>query len=147
MISSNSILSTSEQGRYVSHNEVFSGLILVVDDEKNVLKTCVKMAEVFGFTVITAADGQDGVAVFQEHKDTIKLVILDLTMPKMDGIAAMTEMYRIRPEIKVILSSGYNNEDLAGKITGPPPAGYLRKPYGLNEMETEIRRVLCSCNE
>jgi len=119
-----------------------SGVALVVDDERNVLRTCKKMVELCGFTVITARDGIEAVARFREHTEEIDIVLLDLTMPNMDGIAAMNEIYRIRPNVKVILSSGFNKDELNSRITGQAPSCFIRKPYSLTVLETELRRVM-----
>jgi signal transduction histidine kinase/CheY-like chemotaxis protein len=119
-----------------------SGMALVVDDEKSVLKTCAKMVKLLGFTVITASDGVDAVVKFREHADEIVIVLMDLTMPKMDGISAMNEIYGIRPGTRVLLASGFNEEELGERLQGQQPSGFIRKPYSMNELEAEIRRVM-----
>ena len=100
------------------------------------------MIELCGFTVITACDGIDAVTKFREHGDEIVVVLMDLTMPNMDGITAMGEIHSIRPDIKVIISSGFNEEELSERITGQAPSGFIRKPYNMDVLETEIRRVM-----
>lgn len=119
-----------------------SGVALVVDDEKSVLKICTKMVNLCGFKTITACDGIDAVAKFREHADDIVVVLMDLTMPNMDGITAMAEICSIRPDIKVILSSGFNKEELSDRITSRAPTGFIRKPYNLKVLEAELRRVV-----
>jgi signal transduction histidine kinase len=119
-----------------------SGLALVVDDEKSVLKTCTKMVRFCGLKVITACDGIDAVAKFRERADEIDLVLMDVTMPNMGGIEAMVEIYGVRPDTRLILSSGYNKEELIGQIPGQLPSGFMSKPYSMSELEAEIRRVL-----
>jgi PAS domain S-box-containing protein len=129
-------------GKFISPDKPLSGVALLADDEKPVLKTCSKMLKLCGFNLITAGDGIEAVAKFREHSDVIDLVILDLTMPNMDGIAAMKEIYDIKPAAKIILSSGFNEDELGKLITSQPPAGFIRKPYSLHEIETELRRVM-----
>lgn len=121
-----------------------SGLVLVADDEKSVLKVCSKMVRLCGFRTITAIDGVDAVAKFREHADEIAVVLLDLTMPKMDGITAMAEIRGIRPDAKIIIASGFNEDELTGRITDPSlaPSGSIRKPYNMNALEAELRRVM-----
>jgi signal transduction histidine kinase/CheY-like chemotaxis protein len=121
-----------------------SGVVLVVDDEKPVLKVCEKLVKLCGFTVITACDGSEAVTVFREHQEEITLVLMDLTMPKMDGITAMNEIIAIKPDTRVILSSGFNESELGEHFTTPHHAyaGFIRKPYSMSELEAEIRRVL-----
>ena len=118
------------------------GVALVVDDEKAVLRVCTKMVTLCGLTVITACDGVDAVAQFREHSDQISVVLMDLTMPNMDGITAMAEIYSIRPDSRIILSSGFNAKELGERISSQPPAGFIRKPYSMVELETELRRVM-----
>ncbi len=122
--------------------KALSGVALVVDDEKNVLRTCKKMVELCGFSVITARDGIEAVSQFREHAEEIDVVLLDLTMPNMDGIAAMNEIYSISPNVKLILSSGFNKDELSDRFTGQAPSGFIRKPYGMTVLETELRRVM-----
>jgi CheY-like chemotaxis protein len=98
---------SSPSGESVSGG--FSGTVLVVDDEEAVCDLC--REEGFGFTVLTAGDGEEGVRVFREHAGEITCVILDLTMPKMDGVAAFKKHTRIRPDVRVILSSGYGQQE------------------------------------
>jgi PAS domain S-box-containing protein len=129
-------------GNFISQDKPLSGVALVADDEKPVLKTCSKMLNLCGFKVITACDGIDAVAKFREHSDVIDLVLLDLTMPNMDGLAAMKEIYDIKPAAKVILSSGFNEDELGKLVISQPPAGFIRKPFSMNEIETELRRVI-----
>ncbi len=119
-----------------------SGVALVVDDEKSVLRICSKMVKLCGFMVITACDGVDAVNKFREHANEISVVLMDLTMPNMGGITAMGEIYSIRPDSRIILSSGYNEDELAEHITSQPPAGFIRKPYSLNALEAELHRVM-----
>jgi PAS domain S-box-containing protein len=120
-----------------------SGLALLVDDEKSVLKTCTKMLKLCGFTVITASDGMDAVTQFREHSDVIDVVVMDLTMPNMDGVTAMVEIREIRPDAKVILASGFNEEELSKRFIGfAAPSGFIRKPYSMNQLELELQRVM-----
>jgi CheY-like chemotaxis protein len=120
-----------------------SGLALLVDDEKSVLKTCTKMLRLCGLNVITASDGMDAVTQFREHSDAIDVVVMDLTMPNMDGVTAMVEIREIRPDAKVILASGFNKEELSKRFIGvAAPSGFIRKPYSMNQLEVELQMVM-----
>jgi CheY-like chemotaxis protein len=122
--------------------ELHTGVALVVDDEKSVLKVCTKMVALCGFRVISACDGLDAVSTFREHADEIDVVLMDLTMPNMDGITAMGEMYALRPDARIIIASGFNEDELSERITSQPPAGFVRKPYSMQALEEELRRVV-----
>jgi len=119
-----------------------SAMALVVDDEKAVLKVCATMVKHCGFKVITACDGIDAVAKFREHIDEITVVVMDLIMPNMDGIAAMKEILNIKPDTRVIISSGFNEEELSERLANDTPSGFIRKPYSLNLIKAEIQRVM-----
>lgn len=133
---------TPVTGLFTHQQPPLSGVALVVDDERSVLKICKKMVTLCGFTVITACDGIDAVAKYREHADEIVVVLMDLTMPNMDGITAMCQIYNIRPDVKLILSSGFNADELSERFTSQAPSGFIRKPYSMNALGTEMRRVL-----
>ena len=119
-----------------------SGTVLVVDDEKTILKICVTMVEHCGLKAITAHNGADAVDTFRLHRDEIDLVLMDLTMPNMDGVTAMSELRKIRPDIKIILSSGFNEQEIDERVSLQYPSGFIRKPYRLKNLESELRRVM-----
>jgi PAS domain S-box-containing protein len=119
-----------------------SGMILIADDEDMVRDLCRSMVERLGYKVITAKDGEEAVKIFHEHADGIVCVILDLTMPKLDGLAAYDELRRIKPDVKVIISSGYDERETTDRFAGKGLAGFIKKPYQLSSLDTELTRVL-----
>ncbi|MFA7404092.1 MAG: PAS domain S-box protein [Pelobacteraceae bacterium] len=123
-------------------SDATSGTVLIVDDEKSVLKICAAMVTLCGFSTITASDGAEAVETFRLRSNEIDLVLMDLTMPNMDGVAAMQELRRIKPEIRIILSSGFNEQELDERISNQNPSGFIRKPYSLKSLEAELRRVM-----
>jgi len=120
----------------------FSGTILLVDDEEELRDLCKTILECFGFRVLTASDGEECVKVFSAHADEITCVILDLTMPKMDGAEAFIELNRLRPDVPVILSSGYDKTEATRRFTDRGPAGFIQKPYKIRALRNELERVL-----
>ena len=118
------------------------GTILIVDDQDEVISFSKEMVTRSGYSVRTAADGQEAVKVFLEHADEIACVILDLTMPRMDGNATFEALKQIRRDVKVILSSGYSEEEVAQRFTGKGLAGFIQKPYGYQQLRKELERVL-----
>jgi DNA-binding NtrC family response regulator len=80
--------------------------------------------------------------IYRKHKDDITVVLLDLTMPHMDGTEAFTELRRINPDVKVILSSGYNESDTVNRFAGKGLAGFIQKPYRLNTLADKLKEVL-----
>jgi len=100
------------------------------------------MLEELGFRVRTASHGEEAVQLFTREKDQIDCVILDLTMPRMDGIATLKELRRVQPDVKIILSSGYNEQDVSGRMEDKIYAGFIQKPYKLQGLQNELERVL-----
>jgi len=119
-----------------------SGTILLVDDEAGVRNIGKRMLEEAGFSVLTAADGQEGVEVFREHADEIAAVLLDMTMPKMSGEETFRALRQISQDVRVILSSGYTEEDATSRFAGNGPAGFIQKPFDLDELVGRFRKVL-----
>lgn len=112
------------------------GRILLADDEESLRALGAKMLERLGFTVITAADGQIAVELYKKHASEIDLVILDLTMPRLDGAEALVQLRQINPLVHVIVSSGYSVSDISSRFAGMGLVGVLQKPYTLAKMRS-----------
>ena len=119
-----------------------TGLVLLVDDDETVRSIGRSMLEELGFTVATANDGREAVAIYRQQSARIRFVLMDLTMPHMDGEQAFREMRRIDSAVKVIMSSGYNEQEVAQKFAGKGLGGFLKKPYQLSVLQEAIRKVL-----
>ncbi|NIA22332.1 MAG: response regulator, partial [Anaerolineaceae bacterium] len=119
-----------------------SATVLLVDDEETVRAIGKMMLEHLGLTVITASDGCQAVDIFRERGDSIDCVILDLTMPHMDGEGAFRELRRIRKDIRVIMSSGYNQQDVTQRFVGKGIAGFIQKPYELKALAHTLQSIL-----
>jgi CheY-like chemotaxis protein len=83
----------------------------------------------FGFEVLTASDGLQGVEIFREGSENIVAVLLVMTMPKLDGEAAFMKLRSIRADTPVILMSGYNERDIAERFEGKGLAGFIQKSF------------------
>jgi CheY-like chemotaxis protein len=118
--------------------QIFQGLALVADDEPMVLDFAVAALESIGFEVIQARDGAEAVARFMESPDRFRLVLLDLTMPRMDCLEAFAELRRIRPGLPIILSSGYDADASAQRLMALGQVKFLPKPYPIRD----LRRVV-----
>jgi len=117
------------------------GTVLVVDDEELVREACQGMVEALGMEALTAADGREAVDVLRREADRISHVLLDLSMPGADGIATFHQLVRIRPGIKVILSSGYSEQDSLKSLSGRKPDGFIQKPYSMSDLRAVLERV------
>ena len=118
------------------------GTVLVVDDEEAVRGVCTALVRRLGLQTIAAADGEEALALFKTHADTIGCVLLDLTMPRMDGINTFREMKRLRPDTPVILCSGYNEQEATQHFTGEGLAGFIQKPFGLQDLRNKLKPAL-----
>ncbi len=118
-----------------------SGTVLVVDDEPGILATSRKLLERLGFDVLTARDGVECLEVYREHRDEICLVLLDITMPRMNGHEALREIKDLDPDAKVMLSSGYAEEE--SHADGEAGAsGFIQKPYQFKVLASALRAIL-----
>jgi PAS domain S-box-containing protein len=118
-----------------------SGIILLVDDEETIRGIGNEMLRELGFTVLTANDGKQAIEVFKTCSD-ITLVILDLTMPHMDGEQCFRELKQLKPDLKVIMSSGFSEQEVTQKFVGKGLAGFIQKPYKLSTLKEAIRNSL-----
>ncbi|PTY08335.1 hypothetical protein DB347_01760 [Opitutaceae bacterium EW11] len=121
-----------------------SGKILVVDDEPGVRGIAGSLLLSFGFTPIFACDGLEGVTVFGAEAANLRCVLLDLTMPRMDGEEAFTEMHRTHPEVPILLMSGYSEKLASERFAKEKPAGFLPKPFDRATLEATLAAVLAS---
>lgn len=118
------------------------GTVLLVDDEESVRLVGVEMLKELGFTVITANDGWEAVALFRQTLG-IALVILDLTMPNMDGEQCFRELRQIQPDIKIIMSSGYSEQEVSQKFLGEEGMiGFLQKPVSFSALRDSLQTLL-----
>ena len=122
--------------------EAAGGTVLVVDDEEAVRYVARAALEAAGFEVLLAADGREAVELFGRYADDISVVLLDLTMPKLSGDEVLDGIRAIRPEVPVILSSGFSAQEAAARFGGREVAGFLQKPYRVSELSERIREAL-----
>jgi CheY-like chemotaxis protein len=119
-----------------------SGTLLVVDDEDAVRNVARMMLERAGFTVLTATNGREGLEIFQQRAEEIAVVLLDLTMPHMNGEEVFRAMRRIRADVPVILASGYSEQDTSAQFAGKGIAGFIQKPFRFEKLLEQFRSVL-----
>jgi PAS domain S-box-containing protein len=118
-----------------------SGLVLVVDDEETVRTTTARMLEASGFTTRLADHGRTGVEAFTLAPDSFTLVMLDLTMPHMDGDEAFRAIRALRPDARVLLMSGFNEREATARFTGAGLAGFLQKPFTFLTLREKLQEI------
>ena len=118
------------------------GAILLADDEESVLCLGVRMLERLGFEAVTAKDGHEALARFAERPGDFRAAILDLTMPGLDGIETFHALHKLAPALPVVLSSGYEREEIAQRISAAGFAGFIQKPYNLDAFSKALSAAL-----
>lgn len=135
------ISATSGDYAAKEHSQM-STVILVVDDEEIIRDVSVAMVEELGFEPLVATDGEEALRIFSEQSARIGLVLLDQVMPGMDGVEVFMELRRIRPDIKVLLASGYSEMEVSDRFVGLGLDGFIQKPFSLNLFKIKIRQLL-----
>jgi len=117
--------------------------VLIIDDEEIIRETGADILQELGFkTVLKAQDGLVGIELYQKHHQDIQVVLLDMTMPKLNGAETFIELQRINPDVKVILSSGYSEQEATLQFEGKGLAGFIQKPYLPQDLESMITNTL-----
>ncbi|MBP1678539.1 MAG: hybrid sensor histidine kinase/response regulator [Bacteroidetes bacterium] len=117
-------------------------LVLVVDDEPTMLDLAKELLQEQGYSVITAANGRDGIEALRRRSAEVRLVLLDLMMPEMDGIAALREMRKIRGDIKALFCTGYMPEDVRHRLPEEEHLNILQKPFDPARLFSMVRSRL-----
>ena len=120
--------------------------MLIVDDEDAVRSVARNTLQRRGYRAIEAADGREALEVYRRFAGEISLVLLDLTMPYMNGEEVLRELKVITPTVKVLLSSGFNEVEAVRRFTGKGLAGFLQKPYSAALVAETIKRILSGEN-
>jgi signal transduction histidine kinase/ActR/RegA family two-component response regulator len=121
---------------------VGQGRVLLVDDEEMIIKVADGMLHRLGYEVTVARSGKEAVEILQANKDDIDVVILDMIMPDMGGSETFNALKVIRPDIKVILSSGYSIAGEASKILDRGCDAFIQKPFNIKQISRKIREVM-----
>jgi len=116
--------------------------ILVVDDEESILTTTRSLLKSLGYTVLLAGNGREAVEMLNKYNDSIHLALLDMKMPVLSGYEAFPLMQEARPEMKILISSGYDIDSQSQEILDNGAVGFLHKPYNLAKLTHTIRKVL-----
>jgi PAS domain S-box-containing protein len=118
------------------------GTVLVVDDEAPVRATTARMLEALGFEIAAVKDGREAVRLFRETPARFTLVLLDLTMPGLGGEQTFMELNRLHPGARVVLMSGYNEQEAVQHFAGSGLRGFLQKPFKVEALREKLREVL-----
>ena len=118
-----------------------SGLILVVDDEDTVRTVSARLLEALGFSVILAHDGGEAVEKFKARRSEIRAVLMDLTMPHMNGEEAFRHLRAIDPDVRVLLMSGFSEQEAVNRFTGKGLSGFIEKPFRSESLRAKLMAI------
>ena len=141
-IAPQSVVVAREMSEEVDESWTGHGLFLVVDDEEDICIAAESILQQLGFDVLTAQDGREGIRLFQEHAAELSGVLLDLTMPYLNGKEVFDEIRQISTTVPVILSSGYTEDDVLNRFNEQPVDGFIQKPYLLDTLINTVKQVL-----
>ncbi len=116
--------------------------ILIIDDEPSMIELLVDILSGANFTVISVLNPLEGIEAYREHHQKISMVILDYSMPAMDGRAAFIELLKINKEVKVLLCSGYSEEETMSVFGNERPSGFFQKPYKTDVFVKRVAELL-----
>jgi PAS domain S-box-containing protein len=115
--------------------------ILIVDDEALIINIGREMLSTLGYKMLIAQDGPTALKIYKESAGTIDLVMLDMVMPEMSGEDVFTELKKLDPQVKVLLSSGYSLNGRASKIISRGCVGFIQKPFTIREISNQLRQI------
>lgn len=118
-----------------------TGTILLVDDDEDVRAIGKEMIEELGYTVIMAGDGQEAIDTYKEHSADIDCVLMDMTMPRMSGEEAFQRLRQLDDRLKIVIASGYNEQEVSQKFLGKGLSAFLQKPFRFSELREVLERV------
>lgn len=118
------------------------GGVLVIDDEDSVREVTCMGLEALGCTLFAAADGAQGIALYRRHRDQIDAVIVDMEMPGLSGAEVFEALVCENPDVQVVITSGYGEEEMARRFSGMRPAGFLSKPHRVHVLYSMMRGIL-----
>ena len=120
----------------------YAGVVLIVDDEPGVRALASEILGRLSVSCLTATDGYDAMRQFEAHADEISAVLLDLTMPGLDGSEVLARLREMKPDVKVILCSGFDANDASSGLGENRPSRFLRKPYTPSELIQAFKDIL-----
>ena len=119
-----------------------SRTVLLIDDEDMIVEVGKEILGILSYKVVTAGSGEKGIEVYQQNRDQIDIVILDMVMPSMGGTETYNRIKEINPDAKFLLSSGYSIDKEASEILNGGRNGFIQKPFSINQLSKKIEEIL-----
>ncbi len=120
--------------------------ILLIDDEESIRLTAGKILEALGYRILSARDGREGLELYREKRDQVRLVLLDMIMPRMNGQECFHELRKLTPDLPVIMASGFSNAEDVRNLRENGLNAFITKPYRMKELGQLIGEILRSPN-
>jgi CheY-like chemotaxis protein len=118
------------------------GSVLVVENEPFMREAVEDILDIFGLKVISTSTGHEGIAAYLSNKDKIDLVILDMRLPGMDGPETLRMLRSIDPYVKVLIASGYDEQEVRRQLKDQQTVSILKKPYNADTLLSTVERIL-----
>lgn len=119
-----------------------TGTALVIDDQETILSVVDDMLTAVGMKVLLAQGGSPGIKIFREHFQKIDLVLLDMKMPGMDGDEVFAQLHEIKPDIRVIIASGFGERETMAHFADHKTVAFIQKPYRFQALIEKVAAVL-----
>ena len=119
-----------------------AGTILVVDDEPELRELVATVARRLNLRSLNAGDGDEALLVFEQHAAAISCVVLDLTMPRRDGVSTFEALRALRPALPIVLMSGYSAHEISRRLAGAHPTAFLQKPFSTSDLIATLRQIV-----
>ena len=133
---------TVEKTKSLMPNVLGEGEILVIEDDMLMLETMKNLLGHLGFEVITAVNGKQAIEIYNESKNKIKLIILDMEMPIMNGLETLRKLKEIDDKVKVLISSGFSMEEKVQTALQEGALAFLKKPYRITDLAKTIQSTI-----
>lgn len=118
------------------------GIILLIDDEEIIRMTSGEILNELGYDVLSAENGDTGLSILKEKNNSVSLVILDMSMPGKSGLEIYREIKEFMPSMKVLLTSGYKEEEKVEKMLEEANDGFIQKPYTIDELSNRLSEMI-----
>jgi PAS domain S-box-containing protein len=118
------------------------GTVLMIDDDTDVLLVGERMLKRLGFQVLTTPDAAEGIEIFKKLANNLDCVLINLSMPKIDGVELFHKLREIRTNIPIIICSGYTEDQVMNRFQENKPEGFIQKPYRIKQLEDKIKMII-----
>lgn len=118
------------------------GSVLIVENEPFMREAVEDILDTIGLDVISTGDGHEGIAAYLSHQDKIDLVILDMKLPGMDGPEILRMLRTINPYVKVLVASGYDEQEIRQQLKDQQTVSILKKPYSADTLLSTVAKIL-----